>query len=184
MNAEGHADTQIQIPPLVPAPITESASARIPFPQNVLFGYSYRPNEKWNFEIDADWTDWSVVKTFSLNKSATGIQTVPLHWRSSWFYELGATRYLKHGWRVSGGYAYAQNSVPTANFNPIVPDGDRHVFSVGVGRNYKCFSWDATYQFLYGPERTINGQTGFNAPVNGQYTFLSHSLSLNFGYHF
>jgi long-chain fatty acid transport protein len=184
MKLVGHSETQIQVPPLLPAPFTESAGVRISFPQSVRFGYSYRPTEQWNFELNADWTDWSVVKTFALNKSVTGLQTVPLEWRSSWFYELGTTRYLKSGWRVSGGYTFARSSVPTSTFNPIVPDSDRHVFAIGVGRTYKCFSWDATYQFDYGPEQSVSGQTGFNSGINGQYTWLSHSLALTFGYHF
>jgi long-chain fatty acid transport protein len=182
MDFQGHADTRI--PALFPGPVTESANARFQFPQNVVLGYSFRPNKKWNFEVNADWTDWHRLNTLTLNKSATGMQSVPLNWDSSWFYEFGATRYFKHGWHVSGGYIYSENSVPSASFNPIVPDSDRHIFSLGFGRKYKHISWDATYQLAYGPECTISDQVGFNAPANGKYTYLSHALSLSFGYHF
>ncbi|MGZ4987704.1 MAG: OmpP1/FadL family transporter [Limisphaerales bacterium] len=182
MNFQGHADTTI--PALLPGPVSESANTRFIFPQNLAVGYSFRPNKKWNLEFDASWTDWSRLKTLTLNKSKTGIQTVPLNWQSSWYYSLGATRYLKHGWHVSGGYAFAENSVPSANFNPIVPDSDRHIFSLGVGRKYKHISWDATYQLVYGPERTISDQVGFNAPANGTYSWLSHAFALSAGYHF
>lgn len=182
MDLKGHTDTTI--PALLPGPVTEDATTRFAFPQNVTFGYSFRPNRKWNLELNADWTDWSRLNNLTLNKSVTGTQTVPLNWQSSWMFEFGATRYFRHGWHVSGGYIYSQNSVPSANFNPIVPDSDRHVFSLGVGRKYKHISWDATYQFAYGPERTIDDQVGFNAAANGKYTYLSHALALSFGYHF
>jgi long-chain fatty acid transport protein len=72
------------------------------------------------------------------------------------------------------------NSVPTATFNPLVPDSDRDIFSVGVGKKYKHFSWDAAYQLAWGPSRTISG----DFPSNGSYEFLSHALTINFGYHF
>jgi long-chain fatty acid transport protein len=182
MNFAGHADTKI--PAVLPGPVTESANARFAFPQNVAFGYSFRPNKKWNLEVNADWTDWGRLNTLSLKQAQLGTTTVPLNWQSSWFYEFGATRYFKHGWHVSGGYIYSENSVPSANFNPAVPDSDRHIFSIGVGKKYKHLSWDATYQCAYGPERTVDDQVGFNAPANGKYTYLSHALALSVGYHF
>jgi long-chain fatty acid transport protein len=181
MDFQGHADTAVR--ERFPNPFTESASTRFAFPQNVTFGYSFRPNKKWNFEVDADWTDWSRLKMLTLNKPS-GIQTVPLNWSSSWMYEFGATRYFKHGWHVSGGYIYSENSVQSANFNPVVPDSDRHVFSIGVGKKYRHLSWDATYQLAYGPDRTVGDQIGFNAAANGTYRYLSHALALTVGYHF
>lgn len=183
MNLQGHADTDI--PVLYPGPFTEAATSRFAFPQDVAFGYSYRPNRKWNLELDADWTDWSRLNDLTLHQSAPGgNQIVPLNWQSSWRFGFGATRYFRHGWHVSGGYAFSENSVPSDNFNPIVPDSDRHVFSVGVGRKYRHISWDVTYQLAYGPERTISDQVGFNAAANGNYTYLSHALALSAGYHF
>src|SRR5688572_28550003 len=49
--------------PIGPFPVpgqdsSERASAGIKFPQHVVFGYSFRPTPKWNFEFNLDWTDW------------------------------------------------------------------------------------------------------------------------------
>ena len=182
MNFSGHSDLSI------PGFLTvqgQNASANFPFPQNVVFGYSFRPTTNWNLEVNADWTDWHRLKTLTLNNSATGVQAVPLNWQSSWFYEFGVTRYFDCGWRVSGGYIYSENSVPDGTFNPIVPDSDRHIFSIGVGRTYHDrLSWDLTYQCAYGPDRTVSGQTGANFGVNGTYQYISHALSFSVGYHF
>jgi long-chain fatty acid transport protein len=182
MDLKGHADTRIGV--LFPNPITETAETRFALPQNVTFGYSFRPNKKWNFEINADWTDWDRLKSLTLHKTVTGDQVLALDWQSSWMFEFGATRNFRHGWHVSGGYIYSENSVPSSTLNPIVPDSDRHIFSVGIGKKYKHISWDATYQFAYGPDRTISDQVGFNAPANGKYSYISHALALSFGYHF
>jgi long-subunit fatty acid transport protein len=72
--------------------------------------------------------------------------------------------------------------VPDADFNALVPDSDRYIFSLGVGKNYKQFSWDVAYQLAWGPSRSI-GTANF-APADGSYTFLSHAITINFGYHF
>ncbi len=159
---------------------TTDTTAEFPFPQNIVGGISFRPTPKWNFEFDADWTDWHRLKTVTLSPTPAGPQTVPFDWQSSFFYEFGATRYFDNGWHVSGGYIFSENSVPDATFNPLVPDSDRHIWSIGVGRSYKKFSWDATYQLAWGPSRTINNGT----PADGTYEYLSHALSVSVGYRF
>lgn len=95
-------------------------------------------------------------------------------------YEFGATRYFSNGYRVSAGYIYSQSSVPSGNFSPLVPDSDRHILSAGVGWQNQTYSWDFAYQFAYGPPRTISNGT----VADGQYRFISHAITLSFGYHF
>jgi long-chain fatty acid transport protein len=174
MNYSGHAT--LPVPPFT-ANISDTANYH--FPQTLAFGYSFRPNAKWNFEADADWTDWTTLKVLTISPLN---ETLPFNWDQSWMLDFGATRYLGDGWRISGGYMYSMNSVPSSTFNPLIPDSDRHLFSVGVGKKYKHFSWDAAYQLSWGPSRSVSGDAF--PPANGSYEFLSHAISLNFGYHF
>jgi long-chain fatty acid transport protein len=85
---------------------------------------------------------------------------------------------------VSAGYIFNENSVPDANYSPLVADLDRHFFSVGVGHKGKEFDFDVAYQFGYGPTRTVSGATGLAAPANGDYTFISHAIAVSAGWHF
>ena len=84
----------------------------------MVCGISYRPTTNWNFEFDADYTDWSSLGTVTISRAegCTGMipQNIPLvlKWQGSWYYEFGATRYLGDGWSVSAGYIYNENSVP------------------------------------------------------------------------
>jgi long-chain fatty acid transport protein len=179
MNYNGHESLAT-----VAGPATLPASADFHFPRSVAVGYSYRPNEKWNFEGDVNWTDWGGLKTVPVVPVGP---TLAFNWAPSWMLDLGVTRYLANDWRVSGGYMYSFNSVPDSNFSPVVPDSDRHVFSLGVGKKYGHFSWDAAYQLAWGPSRSVSGDNnpGF-APgaADGKYQFLSNALTINFGYHF
>lgn len=157
----------------------EVARVGIPFPQNAVFGISLRPAKDWNFEFDLDWTDWNVLKTVELSK-ASGNVFLPFHWNSSFFYEAGLTHNFDYGLRGSVGYIYSGNSVPAADFNPIVPDSNRHIFSVGIGQDINRFTWDLAYQLAYGPDRTISN----GGVADGTYSFLSHAVSLSFGIRF
>lgn len=165
---------------------SETASARFRFPQHLIAGWSYRPTPAWNFEFNADWTDWDHLDTVTI-KQASGDLSQPFNWRSSLFYEWGATRFFSHGWRASAGYIYSENSVPDGSFNPIVPDSDRHIFSAGIGGQHKSFNWDAAYQFAYGPPRNVLGSppsafTGESA--DGRYRFTSHAFTISLQYQF
>ena len=95
-------------------------------------------------------------------------------------YEFGATRYFGRGWRASAGYMFSENSVPSGSLSALVPDSDRHLFSIGVGKTCQHLSWDAAYQLGFGPSRSVSG----DAPYNGSYEFFSNALSINIGWHF
>jgi long-chain fatty acid transport protein len=164
-----------------PVPV-QNASARLPFPQVIIGGYSFRPTPAWNLEVDLDWTDWNRVNTPVL-KQATGNVPLPLRWKSSFAVEAGATRYFENGLHLSGGYVYIENSVPNKSFTPLVPDQDLHVFSAGVGGQHKRLTWDATYQLTYSPGSTVTGSV-YGPSVAGNYTFTAHAFSLSVGYHF
>jgi long-chain fatty acid transport protein len=171
------------------------ANSRWEFPLNVVCGISYRPTPDWNFEFNADYTDWSSLGTVTVNQAGGGALGLPqslpltLNWQGSWYYELGATRYLGKGWSVSAGYIYNENSVPDATFNPLVADLDRQFISIGTGYKREHFSLDVAYQFGFGLTRTVSGSasSGFAAPLqtaDGKYEFLSHAVFLTAGWHF
>ena len=183
-NFRGHTEGQGPIPAFLAG--QSSASIRFPFPQHVVAGWSFRPSPVWNFEFDVDWTDWDRLDSITLQRAAGNLPAQAFNWRSSFFYEWGLTRYFDKGYALSAGYIYSENSVPDANFNPIVPDSDRHVFSVGVGRKGRQFRWDAAYQLAYGPSRTVNNSAPSTAGelADGRYRFISHALTFSLGYTF
>jgi len=189
MNFNGQTETIL--PPFYPntSPHSGSANSAWQFPIKAIVGVSYRPTPKWNLEFDADYTDWSALGTVNLNQSSPPFFMPPttpitLNWQSSCYYEFGATRYFDNGWHVSAGYIFNENSVPDANYTPLVADLDRHFISVGVGRKGKNLDFDIAYQFGYGPTRTVSGATGLSAPANGDYSFISHAVAVSVGWHF
>ena len=49
-----------------------------------------------------------------------------------------------------------------------------------MGRNYEHWNWFLTYQYAYGPHRTIDQQT----VADGNYRFQAHAVSFTLGYNF
>lgn len=155
------------------------AEADLTYPESIVFGYSYRPNEKWNIELNIDWTNWDRVDSLVL-EGVPGDLAYELNWESAFIWELGATRYFDNGWNVSAGYTYVENAVPQGDFLPIVPDNDRHFFAIGVGQTIGQFYWQATYQYAYSDERTIKGNN--YDTVNGDYDLDSQAFAFSLGY--
>ena len=117
---------------------TTPSSTHIVFPESIVCGYSYRPNERWNFELNIDWTHWDRVDSLDL-RGIHGANYV-LNWKNAFIWEFGATRYWTNGWHLSAGYTFVENAVPDENLLPVVPDHDRHFFAIGLGRNSGNFS--------------------------------------------
>ena len=165
--------------------LRQDAMAEFEFPQQVTFGWSYRPTPDWNFEVDANWTDWASFSSVPI-RQATAVPPLTLNWRSSWYFSGGVTRKFGDGWRASAGYIYSQNSVPDANFTPLVPDTNRHAFSVGIGRETKRWTWDVAYQLTRGTSRTVSGSAVNSAgqSADGRYDWWSNALSVSVGYKF
>jgi long-chain fatty acid transport protein len=167
------------------------ASTDLQLPLKVEGGISFRPTENWNIEFDADYINWNTLNTLNIqqnNPYPIFPKNVPLilNWESSWYYELGVTRYLDNGWHVSAGYIFNQNSVPSSHYTPVVADEDRHFFSIGVGRKGQHFDFDIAYQFGYGSDRTVSGSASSTSgqSADGTYNFFSNAVSASVGWHF
>ncbi|MBN8248600.1 MAG: outer membrane protein transport protein, partial [Verrucomicrobia bacterium] len=165
---------------------TQDADADFKFPQNVVFGVSWRPSPKWNLEFNLDWTDWGRLDTVTIHQPPVPDGALVLNWDSSFYYEFGVTRYLNHGWTVSAGYIFNENSVPDAYYQPLVADENRHFFSAGFGWQGEHLAVDFAYQFGYGPDRTVTGSAPslWNQNADGTYRFLSNAVFASVGWRF
>lgn len=173
----------VELHPIAPE---QDAHGRLTFPQFVRAGVSYRPNDDWNLEADIDWTDWDDLDTSTIHSQSLGNLAVPFAWQSSFFYELGVTRYFPSGFSVSGGYLYNENSVRSEKFSPAVPDTNFHVFSTGGAYQHGHWRYALTYQLTVGPWRDVSGSAPSLAgqSADGAYRFFNHGVALSIGYHF
>ncbi|WPJ95513.1 outer membrane protein transport protein [Coraliomargarita algicola] len=162
-----------------------NTKADLVYPESIVFGYSYRPNEHWNLEFNLDWTNWDHVDELimDIDGNLGPSPTYTLNWKSTFICELGFTRYLDNGWHVSGGYTFVENAVPDTYFLPIVPDTDRHFLAVGVGRSYDHISWQITYQQAFASERTVSGNQTSDT-IDGGYDLDSQAVAVSFKYSF
>jgi len=154
--------------------------AEAEFPQFAIAGISFRPNTNWNIEVGVDWTDWDTLNTLVFEGTPFGDVPFPLNWKSSYLVHLGVSRYLRDGYWVAAGYFFSENSTTDRDFNPLVPDADLHVASLGVGHKGEKWSWALSGQIITGPEREINNGGG----MDGSYKFFNQAVNLSVAYRF
>jgi long-chain fatty acid transport protein len=153
------------------------SSTTLRFPQFFVAGVSFRPTENWNIEFNIDWTDWDNVNQAVFTGTSFGSVPFVFNYRSSFMYEFGVTRKLPKGWFVSGGYFYSENSIPDSTFNPIVPDGNLHLFSAGVGRKGKRWDWAVAYHCASNFDgRVVKGSA---AGVDGTYRTFNQAFNVS-----
>ena len=176
MDFKGHASSY---PPDNAFP----ASGTLRFPQYAVAGFSFRPTTNWNFEFDLDWTDWDNVNTIGFKAP---LPQQPLNYRSSFMYEFGATRQLPHGYFVSAGYFYSENSSPDQDFTPQIPDSALHLFSVGFGHKGVHWDWAASYTAAFNFGRTLTAADGniYGTPIEGTYRTMNNAINVSVGYKF
>jgi long-chain fatty acid transport protein len=108
------------------------------------------------------------------------IPAIMLNYKSSWMYEFGVTRTLPQNYFVSTGYIYSENSSPDAGFNPLIPDSNLHLGSVGFGHHGERWDWALAYHFGYNPGRTVTGSAPSVAgqSADGTYEVFNHAINL------
>ncbi|MDQ8206473.1 outer membrane protein transport protein [Coraliomargarita sp. SDUM461003] len=169
--------------PAVSALLLQSSvdtTADFSYPESIVFGYSYRPSEHWNFEFNLDWTNWDRVNELELKGTPFAYT---LNWESAFIWELGLTRYFDNGWQVSAGYTFVENAVPDSFLLPIVPDSDRHFLAIGLGRSYENLSWQITYQQAFASERKLTGNKT-SSSIDGSYDLDSQAVAISLNYRF
>lgn len=164
-------------------------SAGIEFPQFVVMGVSYRPTPDWNFEVDVDWTDWDAVNTTTFHGTYGGDIAYVFDYQSSFMYEFGATRELGKGFALSGGFFYSENSIPDKSYNPLIPDSDLYLWSLGIQHRGRRWDWAATYQVGWNPGRDVKG--GMPIPpsligqsADGNYSALNNAFNVSVTFKF
>jgi len=64
----------------------------------------------------------------------------------------------------------------------MLPDNHRINSCIGIGIDYKGFTFDAAYMLVYMLERDVSNVEG--NPLPGKYNWIVHDVTLSIGYHY
>ena len=123
------------------------ARSTVTLPDSVSAGVSWTPTPDLSIEVGAIWTQWSTFRSLDIEMPG-GLPTSynPKRWNDVWRLNAGVEYQALDWLTLRAGYVWDQSPVPNRYQDYLVPTGDRHMGSVGVG-----FQWgDAwTLDFAY-----------------------------------
>jgi long-chain fatty acid transport protein len=166
-------------------PKSPAVETAIEFPSILAFG------------VARDWTDWTATAdlvffgwdsfdelrlTFPTDPSLDSV--IPENYENIWQFRTGVERRLEEGWAVRLGYHYDKTPVPTESVSPLLPDNDRHGFS--LGGSWRSASGrvrvDVGAWYLFLAKRSTEGRN--RDGYNGTYDNSAFTLGASFGYRF
>ncbi|MBU1932429.1 MAG: outer membrane protein transport protein [Candidatus Omnitrophica bacterium] len=173
---------------------TTAIKSKLVLPKSLAAGYAFRPDEKWTFEVDLEWTDWSSVQedfvTYPNESNTTRLgllnsgNPAAKDWHSSLGYGIGAQYRYNDKTTLRGGYNFLETPIPSANFETALPDSDKHCFTFGLG--YKLsdsLTVDASYFGVVLVDRNVtNDVASATSNLDGEYEGYVNIVSVGFTY--
>ena len=114
--------------------VNQNVNSSITFPNFFSVGIYYKFLENFGAEADFMWYNWSVFDTLSLVFDDPDLNTdIPEDYENSIQFRLGLHYDFAQDWQIRAGYIYDQTPQPIQSVSPLLPDNDRHDFSIGLG---------------------------------------------------
>ena len=136
-------------------------------PSSYTLAASYKPTDRWVFEMDTVYTRWEV--TDKIEYTGTINATTPLHYKNAWRFQLGAEYWMLESLALRLGYAYDQTPTRAGDASFMLPANDRQLFSTGLG--YKAGNFTADWSFMYVVTKERHGLSIDNpAPGAGSWS--------------
>lgn len=161
-----------------------SCSAKLSLPDFLTMGAAYKATENLTLEADAWLTRWSRYKNLPLFiGNGLGDRTEQKNYDDTWSFRLGAEYKFSDTWTGRLGYAYDPSPVPDETVDYMLPDSDRHLFSIGTGFRYGKFAADACFLYMTAEDRHIDARPE-NYIFEGDSELSAIFFGLTFSYNF
>jgi len=140
-----------------------TVSTTITLPASIGLGVAWQPTDKLTVEVDAEQTRWSSMKNLEFKFDSpqfANFNNKPksLNWKDVWCYKLGGQYAWNKNLDLRAGYMFDKNPIPDSTLGPLLPDADRHSFSIGQGIHNEHFSLDLAYMWTHFVDRTVHNQ--------------------------
>ena len=138
----------------------------IDHPDQVQVGVRYAPSKKISLELDAVWTQWSLIDSYTAKfnpdlMGSTSEHESKRNWKNTIQLRIGGEWNINDMFSLRAGYFYDPSPIPDETFDTMWPDADRKTYSIGAGINFtKHLSLDLVFQYSIAEyKREIGGES-------------------------
>ena len=166
--------------------LDQGGGAAISLPDQFTAGVAYDLTSALTVMVDYSWVHWKTFDTLQVNFDNPALSSTTIeNYRDTKGIRFGIDWAPTAKVAVRTGYIYHTGAAPSSVVTPLLPEGERNEFTIGLGYAFsERFRADAAYQYLMQQDR--RGRTGeFPSGVepdltlnNGLYSFNAHLFGL------
>ncbi|MFV0347659.1 MAG: OmpP1/FadL family transporter [Halodesulfovibrio sp.] len=128
-------------------------SGSVVLPDMLNLGLTYYPTKDLSIEVGGVLTRWSTYNELRFefddpvggNMSSTSVKD----WKDVWRYNIGV-EYKALDWlTLRCGYTYDESPLNSNHLDYLIPGNDRQLYSAGLGFNWKDWTLDLSYTYLW-----------------------------------
>ena len=160
-----------------------AASTAITLPDQGSVGFSYKASNRWTLMGDYQQIVWGWFNKLDLTFANPLLNRSQYEgYRDSHSVRFGVEFQQSAKTVIRGGYLFHTAAAPDQTVTPLLPEGERNEFTIGVGTEIsKGFLVNLAYQYIRQQDRNGRAGTTFN---NGLYTFNANLFGAGFTYSF
>ncbi len=157
----------------------QTVSTAIVYPDQFVTGIAWKAATKTTMFLEYQFVNWSLFDKLVITRSnAASTPTVMNeNYKDSHGGRFGVEYELDPKFVLRGGFLAHTAAAPYSTVTPLLPEGPRAEFTVGLGAKVaKNIRTDFAYQYLFQADRM--GRSG-QLPNNGTYNFMSHLFGVS-----
>ncbi len=172
--------------------------ASITLPAQATVGVAVKIIEPLIVEAGVRWEDWESYDELKINFDnpvlGQSSNISPRDWDSTWAYNIGGHYRINDTVAINAGYLYSENPIPNSTFEPMIPDSDTHLFTLGTDLSFGVWTVSGAFGFEHHEDRDKKNSIGDSlgslvagqavGTANGQYETDIYLLGLSIGYAF
>jgi long-chain fatty acid transport protein len=198
VTADGQAGFS-QVDPLLTSAFPQTGGRTdIRLPAQATAGLAFKIRPDLVVETGVRWEDWSSSDELKVELASPvfgqSAHVTPRDWHATWSYHLGGQFRYTPALAFNAGYLYGENAVPDSTFEPLVPDSDTHLFTLGAEWSHESWTLSGAVGYQYQQDRRKNNALGDplgsvlngtpTGTANGTYATDLYLTSLSLNYRF
>lgn len=125
---------------------------KVTLPDMIFTGLRFRPRADFSVEVGTVWTRWSLYDELKIDYDTPLLgqdgTISEKKWNDSWRYIIGAEWNVTQKFALRASYVFDESPVEYQYSDYLVPDSDRHMYSVGIGYLLKNTQFDLGYSYV------------------------------------
>jgi long-chain fatty acid transport protein len=159
--------------------LDQNVTAKVTLPDQFTAGLAVTVRPGLMLLSDFNWVHWKLFDQLPVTFDSTALNTTSIeNYKDTWGVRFGLDWEANSKLTLRGGYIFHTAAAPDETVTPLLPEGKRDEFTVGLGYALSnTFRADLAYQYLMQQKR--RGRTG-ELPNNGLYEFMAHLVAVTF----